>query len=625
MKKLKILPTVLMLVLCVGILAVGVFALTPTKNTISGTITVNSSNPEVLISVYTVNAQGNMSAVPFFGPQTARSGIEIELGNALAFNTSNINSEDQLSNISIKMVIRVENPSTTQKLGVYFSSESMTGPLRDSTKVETVKELITEDDQDDIAQATLSGYSPLPVATSATNLGVCDMQVSFDMIKFSETNTSIDLENELNKLYLNIETYQGEHDESTINKLALKTNGNNVTVTAKVGNGTAQALTDTWKPEVAFDNAKAESSVENSYILPTQVITINVKNNSTTNPISASLVGNFNGNSAITVTVVNNPYIAPDATGQVTLQLTQNVSTTDTTRTPLDITGVNYSIEITELENTTLDIQNDRIKYDETGFKVSSVTVREQNQETGEMGDPVTTEIIYHYYVEFGENPYVAGEKLRWYIYAYDNDGTKTSINASGAPNPKTATQSYTYYFISEYVLSSVYANWSFFDSSLGYSGWSAYLDYLNGITVRDSMNTFAENIIEEYDRLCLSAGNAINLYTDFKLNEDVLFGYINGTKKFDAIDLSDVNFFYVSTGEVYSEYTFNDVDFMLKISDKTTHAESILAKSGLEGDIMYDSEIRFVDSNDEQIIWTGESDFGIGWYGVCPMFSLTF
>ena len=44
MKRLKFLPAVLMLVLCVGILAIGIYAITPTKNTIDGTITVNPSN-----------------------------------------------------------------------------------------------------------------------------------------------------------------------------------------------------------------------------------------------------------------------------------------------------------------------------------------------------------------------------------------------------------------------------------------------------------------------------------------------------------------------------------------------------------------------------------------------------
>ena len=52
MKKLKILPSVLMLVLCVGVLAVGVFAITPTTNTISGSITINATNAPVSITVY---------------------------------------------------------------------------------------------------------------------------------------------------------------------------------------------------------------------------------------------------------------------------------------------------------------------------------------------------------------------------------------------------------------------------------------------------------------------------------------------------------------------------------------------------------------------------------------------
>ena len=49
MKKLKLIPISLMLVLCVGILVVGVFAITPTKNKITGTVNITASNPEVFV------------------------------------------------------------------------------------------------------------------------------------------------------------------------------------------------------------------------------------------------------------------------------------------------------------------------------------------------------------------------------------------------------------------------------------------------------------------------------------------------------------------------------------------------------------------------------------------------
>ena len=49
---LSLFPTIIMLVLCVGVLAVGVFALTPSVNTISGSLGVGSSPYEIGIEAY---------------------------------------------------------------------------------------------------------------------------------------------------------------------------------------------------------------------------------------------------------------------------------------------------------------------------------------------------------------------------------------------------------------------------------------------------------------------------------------------------------------------------------------------------------------------------------------------
>ena len=84
MKKLKILPSILMLVLCVGVLAIGVFALAPTENTITGTITINSTNPEFKIQVYKTVIDSNGTVVEakeaVGGEYTVRSGLELKLG-----------------------------------------------------------------------------------------------------------------------------------------------------------------------------------------------------------------------------------------------------------------------------------------------------------------------------------------------------------------------------------------------------------------------------------------------------------------------------------------------------------------------------------------------------------------
>ena len=93
MKKLKFMPAVLMLVASFAILAIGIYAVAPTKNTLKGTITVNSANPEVLISAFFHNEDGSLNeATPIMTRVPARHGIDINLGDSMIFDTSECNT-----------------------------------------------------------------------------------------------------------------------------------------------------------------------------------------------------------------------------------------------------------------------------------------------------------------------------------------------------------------------------------------------------------------------------------------------------------------------------------------------------------------------------------------------------
>ncbi len=52
MKRIKLLPSVLMLALCIGILGIGIYAANPTNNVISGTITVTAANAGIKVEVF---------------------------------------------------------------------------------------------------------------------------------------------------------------------------------------------------------------------------------------------------------------------------------------------------------------------------------------------------------------------------------------------------------------------------------------------------------------------------------------------------------------------------------------------------------------------------------------------
>ena len=204
MKKLKLLPSVLMLVACVAVLGVGVFAVAPTQNTISGSITINSTNPEVLISAYGHKADGTVDESKVIMTETpARSGININLGS-LTFDTSTCNTEEDLAKLDVKVTIRVSNPSST-KLGVYFSD----APVADkavSGNVATEKPLTDSTSVSTNVKAFMDGYKALDA--KATNNGVCDTVITFKLSKFMSENATVDLSIEQNKMYLNIEEYQ---------------------------------------------------------------------------------------------------------------------------------------------------------------------------------------------------------------------------------------------------------------------------------------------------------------------------------------------------------------------------------------------------------------------------------
>ena len=124
MKKLKILPSILMLVLCVGVLAIGVFALAPTENSISGTITINSSNPEFKIQVYKTVIDSNGTVVEakeaVGGEYTVRSGTELKLGT-FEFDIDEANTVEDINKFKFEFEV---TSAADENLGMYFSKDT---------------------------------------------------------------------------------------------------------------------------------------------------------------------------------------------------------------------------------------------------------------------------------------------------------------------------------------------------------------------------------------------------------------------------------------------------------------------------------------------------------------------
>ena len=116
MKKIKILPSILMLIACVAILGVGVFAIAPTQNTISGSITINASNTPVSIELF-------IDGVSQGPAETVRSGKTFDVGS-LVWETDSVNTINELK--EKRVTFKIQNLSTSQSLGAYFFKKGST-------------------------------------------------------------------------------------------------------------------------------------------------------------------------------------------------------------------------------------------------------------------------------------------------------------------------------------------------------------------------------------------------------------------------------------------------------------------------------------------------------------------
>ena len=178
MKKLKILPSLLMLVLCFGVLAVGIYALTPTQNAISGTITINAANSPVKIETYL----GTTKQETF---ETVREGETLTFGTLEFFDTPEEEANAGILDAKeIRLSIKVTNKGTSP-LGAFFAESTTTfadGELADGDDDVIYKKQYKEGDLV-IAQAYMSSYTPISAGDTE------EMAISITLQNFPTTSS----------------------------------------------------------------------------------------------------------------------------------------------------------------------------------------------------------------------------------------------------------------------------------------------------------------------------------------------------------------------------------------------------------------------------------------------------
>ena len=212
MKKFKIVPSLILLALCVAVLGIGIYAASPASNSITGTVTVTSANAEVQIDVFKNEAiEANRVATSV----TTRTSKNITLNSSLLTfertteakadgkGASIEFAEDEDDVAPLTLIFRVTNLSG-KDLGVYFSSQAVSAALTNATKgliTTTTTFADANDAHTDAVNATLTGYTELAGKDGNTYSHV-DMEVELTLSQLYETSFDVVL---TNHLFLNVE------------------------------------------------------------------------------------------------------------------------------------------------------------------------------------------------------------------------------------------------------------------------------------------------------------------------------------------------------------------------------------------------------------------------------------
>ena len=208
-RRLKIVPSILLLVLCLGILGVGIYAAKPASNTISGTVTVTAANARVLIDVYKDKVEEGYEIA---NQVDTRTGATISLNNMtfVKRNGEDLSKADDTSTVAdIPLIFKITNYST-KNLGVYFSDEVIDEPMNEiisGADVATANaKVLTTKTFSSIVTASISAYVSLTGSSSesvssGTGLSVTYVKMTLRLNSLVESATNVSIFG----IYLNVE------------------------------------------------------------------------------------------------------------------------------------------------------------------------------------------------------------------------------------------------------------------------------------------------------------------------------------------------------------------------------------------------------------------------------------
>ncbi len=514
MKKAKMLPSILMLVLCVGVLAMGVYAAMPVSHSITGSINVTAAGAEVEIIAYLDDSDDTTAdvAVSSTTPTPTRVSSEVELNDgAITFNCDNAAVGEQDKIPAKKLYLSVKNNSSID-LGAYYLAGTVGESGTNTGNIATTKSL-----SNGVVTADFSGYTQIPAGQTRKMYCI----LTLNQLSSDEVNISLTGDNSIN---LNIEPYDetlltAQDTTSSINfvndkNLAVKTSCTTINA-SETQSATANFAAKNWSlNSVAFSDTEYDNG---ELALPTIKMQMQVKNSDSV-PVKVSITEKTSAGDAVRTTVLGNGYIPAGTTKEVSVQF-QAIFDRGVREDDGEYTKVSTAPTIADNFNYEVKIE----KADTAAALV--INTAADNDTMVARG--------FRYYINFGTNP-ATSLPLRWFIWAED-DGRGNPTTLSGVPK---VGDNKVYYFISEYILSTSnaesydnicfqngysYSNGDniYNDQGSDYAG-SNLRDYLNGLSVRAAGVDAAYDESEPYSEqdVYMPNGAYINFYKEFGLNE---------------------------------------------------------------------------------------------------------
>ncbi len=189
MKKVKLIPSLIMLMLCIGVLSVGIYALNPISNSIAGTISISAGKASLAITGY-------VDSTIVYSRTELHGGMDWTIDSSkLNFDASSYFFPEQVPSKEIKLVI--ENLSNVP-YGVFFCDTA--GINATSSNIKTTGEV--KSGTTTIVNASMDYYKYISVADSNSTLDQVEMTITLSVANISTSAQSGSF-----KYYLNVEEY----------------------------------------------------------------------------------------------------------------------------------------------------------------------------------------------------------------------------------------------------------------------------------------------------------------------------------------------------------------------------------------------------------------------------------